>query len=265
MIGKISARALLSLTCLLLYAASTPARSNIRGLPKGAVVVETRRIVSPGHPNRTLVLWMLNPKKNPSGYAPDDIYPCPDQTRGSYYSGPTRVSLLNSAANSVINTVIVKEDAEDSFDLPYAIRKGYYYRVAPLTKGGVEARPTIMWLKDYNGDGKPLEFVLFDAQACMGLETTLIGYSEKQDRVIQYPIHLEVNEGAKASTSDIVLRHTSDGFWADYLFHQKPVRPGFWKYEIDYRGRAGSLDKWEVRYNPAKEQFEGKLTILPGE
>jgi hypothetical protein len=257
MIGKISARALLSLTCLLLYAASTPAQSNIRGLPKGAVVVETRRIVSANHPNRTLVLWMLNPKKNPSGYAPTDIYPCPDQTRGSYYSGPTRVSLLNSKTNSVINTVIVKEDDEDSFDLPYAIRKGYYYRVAPVTKNGIEAKPTIMWLRDYNGDGKPLEFALFDAQACMGLGTTLIGYSEKQDRVIEYPVQLDVIEGSKHSS-----RVTP---WADYLFSKKPVRPGYWKYEIDYRGRAGTLDKWEIRYDPAKEQFEGKLIILPGD
>jgi hypothetical protein len=257
MIERISVSALLSVTCLLLYAASALAQSNIRDLPKGAVVVETRRIVSAGHPNRTLVLWMLNPKKNPSGYAPNDVYPCPDQTRGSYYSGPTRVSLLNSATNSVINTVIVKEDDEDGFDLPYAIRKGYYYRVAPLTRSGIEARPTIMWLKDFNGDGKALEFALFDAQACMGLGTTLIGYSEKQDRVIQYPVQLDVIEGSKHSS-----RVTP---WADYLFSKKPVRPGYWKYEIDYRGRAGTLDKWEIRYNPAKEQFEGKLIISPGE
>ena len=47
--------------------------------------------------------------------------------------------------------------------------------------------------------------------------------------------------------------------------HGKPLRSGYWKYEIDYRGRAGSLDKWEVRYNPAKERFEGKLIVVPGE
>ena len=98
---------------------------------------------------------------------------------------------------------------------------------------------------------------MFDALACMGLQTTLIGYSEKHDRVIQYPVRLEVIEGCNRTT-----RVTP---WADYLFNQKPRRPGYWKYEIDYRGRAGSLDKWEVRYNAAKEQFEGKLTIVPGE
>lgn len=238
--------------CFLFCVANTFAQSGIRGLPAGAVIVETQKLPLR---NRALVLWMLNPKKNPTDYAPDEPYPCPDQTRGSFYSGPTRVSLVNSATNRVINTVIVKED-EDSFDVPYAIRKGYYYRVGALTRNGVEAKPTIMWLKDYNGDGKALEFALFDALACMGLDTTLIGYSEKQDRVIQYPVSLEVIEGSEHSNRVTM--------WADYLFNTKPLRPGFWKYEIDYRGRAGSLDKWEVRYNPVKERFEGKLTVVPG-
>jgi len=254
-------KALPLITCLLLcFASQAFGQSNIRGLPAGAVVLETRKLPSAKHSDRALVLWMLSPKKNPSGYEPDDIYTCPDQTRGSYYSGPTRVSLLNSVTRTIINTVKIAEEPEEAggtFDLPYAIRKGYYYRVESQAKRGVEAKPAIMWLRDYNGDGRALEFALFDAVACMGLETTLIGYSEKQDRVIQYPINLEVIEGSKHST-----RVTP---WADYLFSAKPRRPGYWKYEIDYRGRAGSLDKWEVRYNPAKEWFEGKLTVVPGE
>ena len=251
---------LLAVTCFLCcLASSAPGQSNVRGLPKGAVVVETRKLLSPGHPNRTLVLWMINPKKTPNRSAADDIYTCPDQTRGSYYSGPTRVSLINSISRSVINTINISGDSlegGDGLDVPYAIRKGYYYQVDATVRKGVEAKPTIIWLRDYNGDGKALEFALFDAPACMGLQTALIGYSEKQDRVLQYPIKLETIEGSNHSNK-VEL-------WAEYLFSEKPVRPGYWKYQIDYRGRAGSLDKWEVRYNPAKEQFEGRLTIVPG-
>ena len=234
------------------------AQSNIRGLPKDATIVETQKIVSASHPNREIVLWMVKPSKNPTNYALDDIYTCPDQSRGSHYSGPTRASLIDSGTNTVLHTLKISkeyEEGEDSFDLPYAIRRGYYYRVETLKKG--EVKPRIIWLRDYNGDGKALEFALFDAVACMGLQTTLIGYSEKQDRLIQYPIKLAVVEGSKHSS------RTS--LWADYLFNQKPRRPGYWKYEIDYRGRAGTLDKWEVRYDPAKEQFEGKLIVVPGE
>lgn len=239
-------------------ASSAIAQTKISGLPRNAVVVETRKLAPIGQRNRTLVLWMINPKKNPTGYAPDDIYTCPDQSRGSHYSGPTRVSLVNSDTNSIINTVKISSDgAEDSFDIPYAIRPGNYYQVKTRMAPTIEARPTIIALKDYNGDGRALEFALFEAEACMGLQTTLIGYSEKQDRVIQYPVKLDVVEGGKHSARN--------SLWADYLFNQKPKRPGYWKYEIDYRGRAGSLDKWEVKYNAAREQFEGTLTIVPGD
>jgi hypothetical protein len=114
-----------------------------------------------------------------------------------------------------------------------------------------------MWLRDYNGDGRAEEFALFDALACMGLPTTLIGYSESKDRVVQYPVNLQVTEGAKRSE-----RTT---YWPDYLFSRKPLRPGYWKYEIDYRGRAGTLDKWEIRYNRQAERFEGSVTFIPGD
>ena len=116
-----------------------------------------------------------------------------------------------------------------------------------------DAKPTIMWLHDYNGDGKALEFALFNAQACMGLETALFGYSERQDKVIQYPIKLEVIENGRSTTQTQM--------WADYLMSKKPQSVGYWKYEVDYRGRGGSLDKWEVKYDRLKEAFEGRLTI----
>ena len=246
----------LLIVCFLGITATSSAQTTVRGLPKAAVIIESRKLpVS----NRTLVLWMLSPKKNPTSYAMGDTYSCPDYTRGSHYSGATRVSLLNPVTNRIINTIKISgpyEEGGDSFDLPYAIRAGFYYRVVPRPRDG-EAKPTIMWLQDYNGDGKALEFALFDAEACMGLQTTLIGYSEKQDRVIQYPVSLEIVEGSK--------RSNTVSPWADYLFSKKPLSPGYWKYEIDYRGRAGSLDKWEVRYKPAKELFEGKLISIAGD
>lgn len=227
-------------------------------LPNGTVVVETRNLANVGHTDRSLVLWMLNPKKNPNGYSADEPYTCPDYSRGSYLSGPARVSLINSKTNTLINTAnIAGSDGEATLDLPYAIRSGYHYRVQPAPRRGIEAKPTIMWLRDYNGDGKALEFVLFDAVACMGLPTALIGYSEKQDRVILYPAHLKEIEGTK--------RKDLTTFWVDYLLSKKPTRAGYWKYDVDYRGRGGALVQWEVRYDKTKEQFEGTMTVTPGE
>jgi hypothetical protein len=49
------------------------------------------------------------------------------------------------------------------------------------------------------------------------------------------------------------------------LFSEKPTSPGSWKYEIDYRGRGGSLDKYEIHYDKQAERFEGKLAKRGGE
>jgi hypothetical protein len=228
---------------------------NSQQLPQGALVLEKRDIPKVAKKNRSLVLWMLRPEKHANVNAPDEIYTCPDFTRGSYYSGPTKVSLVDSASNKIINTIDVSADEDENLDLPYAIRKGYYYHVPDAVESGVEASPTIMWLRDYNGDGAALEFALFNAEACMGLHTTLIGYSKKQDRVIQYPIRLRTISKRRSFWKTT--------FWADYLFIKKPQR-GLWKYEVDYRGRGGTLDRWTVRYNSTRERFEATVMFIPG-
>jgi hypothetical protein len=95
-------------------------------LPNGAFVIETQSLSSQGYPERQLILWMLKPTKHPRE-GDLGVYACPEETRGSYYSGPTRVSLFDNKTNRIINTVsIVQEysDNEDSFDLPYRIHAG---------------------------------------------------------------------------------------------------------------------------------------------
>ena len=70
------------------------------------------------------------------------------------------------------------------------IRPGYYYLVNSAGANMV-SKPTILNFQDFNGDGDATEFVLYDAPLCMGLQTTLVGYSRRQDRVIQYPLEIE--------------------------------------------------------------------------
>ena len=224
-------------------------------LPAGALVIEESLLSR----DRALVLWMIKPSKNPRDSSESDLYTCPDETRGSYYSGPTRVSLVDLSKHKIINTLQIKSfDSGDSdfFDLPYMIRAGSYYFV-PKIESGKEGRPEIMHLIDFNHDGHANEFVLYDAQACMGLETALIGYSQKRDQVIQYPLELESTDAEKTSKSTFL--------WVDYLYSKKPDVHRVWKFEIDYRGRGGSLDQYEVRYNDKLERFEGKLRYLAAE
>jgi hypothetical protein len=238
---------------LLLLALAHGARAQARrpppyGLPPGAFVVETRPLELEDGRKRAFVLWMLAPKKYPR--TSGEIYTCPEETRGSFYQGPARVSLVDTEAGRVINTLKIIEDEEDSFDLPYRIHADGYYHVEGAAAGR-EGRPTIMWLRDIDGDGRAREFALYDAWACMGLGTTLFGYSESLDRVIQYDVALETE--FKGEKKKEVLK------WVDYLFEKKQTAPGVWKYEIDYRGRGGSLDAYEVRYNTEAGRFEGTL------
>ena len=185
-------------------------------LAEGALIIETQPVT----PNRSLILWMVRPTKHPRE-TPDEPYTCPEYTRGNYYTGATRVSLVDSQTRRVINTVKISPEpgeGADEFDIPYRIRSGYYYRVEGVPKE-TEGKPVVMWLRDYNGDGKAWEFVLFDAQACMGLATTLIGYSERQDKVIQYQTHLAV-------TDPKGKRSTTIQSWMDYLFSQEANESG---------------------------------------
>jgi hypothetical protein len=242
-------RVLFKLAVVLFLIVPTGAIDAQYGLPAGARIIETRTLSSQ-RLNRAIILWMLRPKKHPLEYGPDE-YTCPDYTRGSYYSGPTRVSLADIQTKRIINTILVKNASqEDSLDVPYKIKQGLYYEVNGVPKD-TEGPPTIIAFKDYNGDGRAQEFALFDAPACMGLQTTLIGYSERKDKVIQYPITLSTVKGKRRSQQVI--------YWIDYLFSEKPKSPGHWKFEIDYRGRGGTLDQFEIRYSAQTEMFSGTL------
>jgi hypothetical protein len=222
------------------------------GLPKDAFIVEVKTLPKNAHRDRALVLWMLHPRKQ-QPLADLHVYTCPEMTLGKgYFTGPTRVSLVDTAVAKVLNTIKLTSayDDKDEFDVPYRIAPEYYYHVSgPLHNG--EGKPDLLHLRDYNGDGEALEAAFFVAGACQGLLTTLIGYSKHQDKVMQYWIEL-VENGEKEFER-----------WVDYLFSEKPQRPGYWKYEIDYRGRGGNLNQYEVRYDPALERFYGTLKSVP--
>ncbi len=201
-----------------------------------------------------LVLWMdhferidRHPPKGAEQYA----YTCPELTTGSgYYQGEARISLVDTRSNRVVNTLkIISNDGGDSFDIPFRIAPGHYEVPGPLDHG--EGKPVLLALKDYNGDGLALEFAFFQAEACMGLPTALLGYSVKQDRVIWYELDMEGPRGRRMFWR-----------WVDYLFAKEPIKPGYWKYSIDYSGRcvgAGScIERFEIRYDPEHEIFRGK-------
>jgi hypothetical protein len=210
---------------------------------------------------------MISPEKHDRGDLKSNPYTCPEWTQGSYYSGPTRISLVDTAARKTINTISLKHGwgDTDSFDVPYLILADFYYIVPGLPKGS-EGKPALLALHDINGDGLPLESSFFEAEACMGLLTTTIGYSPKQDKVIQYEVELKCRTQKIVEGRGIVgtgdAATTTTAVWVDYLFAEKPSKPGFWSYKIDYTGRGGTQDTYNVRYDPAREKFFGALDRL---
>src|SRR5438105_4227607 len=81
---------LLACVCLSTARALATSAGEEYKLADGAMIIETQLVT----PNRSLILWMVRPTKHPRD-TPGDPYTCPEYTRGSYYSGATRVSLVD--------------------------------------------------------------------------------------------------------------------------------------------------------------------------
>ena len=250
-----------------LFAQSVPP---VSPLPKNAFVVERAEIPNAVHPGRELVLWMISPSKHDRGPLSEARpYTCPEITLGSYYSGPTRLSLLDTGTGSRINTVELASSIEgNDFDVPYRILSGEFYLVPGHPKG-TEGKPALLALRDLNGDGLALETAFSEALSCMGRPTTMVGYSPKQDKVIQYRAELEVTMFEPKEVrftfeqADRVGRPEVETFtWVDYLLVENPIEPGHWKYQIDYSGRGGCLDSYDIRYDSRQEKFVGTLSHL---
>ena len=218
-------------------------------LPAGARVVETRRLPAAVRPHRTLVLWMLSPSDSGCSNDPNEPYAQsgPGVTRGCHLTGPTRLSLFADDEAAVRDTVAIADPYEgsDTFDIPYMLERGGPYRVAR----GPFGKPTLLALRDYNGDGRALEVAMFAAESSSDLLTTVLGYSEKRDRLVQYVFHVAVSDPNGNA-------RTYDSAWVERLFwfQNGPRRPARWKYVADYPG--GPREEYDVRYNPELERFD---------
>ena len=263
----------LAVTCAFAAAFPLSAQSDpSSSIPKDAVIIERTRVPDTVHPNRELLLWMISPVKHDRGFS-ENPYTCPEVTLGSYYSGrTTRISLLDTRSGRLINTHQVEElrfgQRGHEFYIPYRILSGSYYSVPGVPKER-EGKTALLKLRDLNGDGIAAETAFFEAMSCMGLPTTLIGYSVVQDKVIQYRAEIEVTaieEKMRVTKPPLRRRRGKPKMetqaWTDYLFSEKPVQPGHWKYEIDYRGRLGCDESYDVRYDPRRETFVGTLREL---
>jgi len=227
-----------------------------QAMPPDATIVETARLVSSVHPNRLLVLWMRDAVEDGRDIDDDEPYTCPDQTRGSrYLRGNAAVSLVDLARDEILNTVVIDREGlqpQDSrIELPLRIRRGLY----AVSAASGEARPAIMDLRDWNGDGLPHEFSLYEADSCSLLFGTLVGYSERRDRVIWYEVVLRVTE-------DNQILKPLHSHWSDGLFQARTCHKGRCVFMQSYSSEGPRQFKFDIHYNAGAERFEGTETIV---
>ncbi len=226
------------------------------GLPKNAVVLEEESLPDWAHEHRALVLWVVAPSDKPLADRADldergeADYTCPDQTRGHFYTAPTRVSLVDTETKRVINTVRVMLGAADQYDIPFWIRTGFPYAVRRPLKNG-SGKPHIFALRDFNGDGKALEFAFYFMESCNGPLTMVMGYSELQDRVIVYEFLLREKSSAKPAAAQS---------WMYRFAAHPPIAPMYWRYTEFYN--SGFSETWNFRYVPELERFEGTTLFM---
>ncbi|HYG16537.1 MAG TPA: hypothetical protein VEC12_12350 [Bacteroidia bacterium] len=232
------------------------------GLPASAIIAEYKSIS--GFDNRAFIIWLESARV---AFNSDEIYTCPQATTGSgYFKGSTRISLIDIENGKIINTIPVllnymENTLDDCFEIPFCIASPKYrFEIGGLkyhANGGdsiKDGRAEILFLDDYNGDGKKIEFALYNQMGCVSCATTLFGYDYKNDVLVNYPVILEEHDLDSAEAPVI----TTQSLWVGQMFTFKSKK-GIYDFTMDYRGRGGALCNYFVKFNPEKNLFEGKL------
>lgn len=244
--------------------------------PPQARIVEYVKISSAK--NRMMVLWMKDCRTHIDLY---NEYTCPEYSRGkAYFEGEVWLSLVDTEKRIIINSVriqrndtYVKTDTTGykisytlyaGLDLPVSIvgsvpadsyASGKYY-----TNGGSndkEGKALIMYLQDYNKDGRIDEFSLHENDGCMITSATILGYSTIQDRVIQYEVIYEHHELTSKNADTTYTEHST---WLHGLAFVN-ARGLHYPFESipGYNGSREGMSLFTTDYNKEKEMFYVKV------
>jgi hypothetical protein len=242
--------------------------------PENSKIIEFKGLYSYGIKDRAIVYWIENPRVT---IQCESDYDCSLSLIGhGQYGGLIKFSLLDTKIKKIINTIdfyyeefysnpdgkIIHQKYE-TMTIPFVspthkTQMAMESRVEFKVRGGDqrnEGYTEILDIHDYNGDGKKLEFAIFypGSGGCMGTESTLIGYSQKQDRLIWYPLYIK---SIDLDEKHNIQTNQSKYYWLGYTFTHKFINKKL-VYQIDYRGREGSLEKFNLIYDDLNECFTG--------
>ncbi|KAB2915714.1 MAG: hypothetical protein F9K23_10690 [Bacteroidetes bacterium] len=236
------------------------------GLSSQALIVEQQTIL--GYPNRAFILWVDSGRV---GFE-SEPYSCPSVTMGKgFFQGRARVSLIDIKNQKIINTIPIYgaswEGIRDCFTIPFCIANPKYKSELGQLKyhalGGdsiKDGRADVLYLDDYNGDGKKHEFALYEQMGCISCFSTLFGYNEKADSLINYTVVLEETDLDSALSKP----YTTASTWVSQLFTLKPKK-GIYDFVMNYRGRGGNLCYYNIAFSKENNRFEGTLKFTAQE
>ena len=238
-------------TCMLvasLPAQNRPSPTIQNLLPPDAMIIEAANLSAAAGKPRQLVLWMQHPEKTLRNIDhPGELY-CGDSVYGDHWYGPTRLSLVDTAKDEILNTIEVRdffehpEDVEHSFPIPFLVPNDFYSVPRPNSRN--EGTPKILNLSDLTGEGYAGQFVLFEHEVCGTALTSVFGYSRVFDMAVQYRV--EVLEGNETPSFDT---------WVATIFGRKPVSPGLWDFTWEPGHGANVTIHEEVSFDGARQLF----------
>ena len=219
-------------------------------LPSDARIIETASVPVRAAKTRLLVLWMKAPRRVNSRWdsAADFLY-------GDHWLGPTFLSLIDPSSARLINTVTIQRDPEWSDDrgelaIPFFTYDGFYY--VPNPDKERKGKPLLLHLRDLTGEGINGQFVLFDHVASGIAAGSVIGYSPRSDTAVQYAVERTPNRFRP-------VVH----LWAVQVFHEEPLRAGYWKFTWEAGHGAMGLTDEELHFDAARQLFVEKSTTRP--
>lgn len=174
---------------------------------------------------------------------------------GDHWFGPTFLSLVDPSKARLINTISIRPNEESpdddgSFAVPYFTNAGFYY--VPHSDKKRMGKPLLLHLQDLTGEGIAGQFVLLDHVVSGIAAGSVLGYSVKSDKAVQYPVQVTQNK------FNPVVEN-----WAIQVFDRKPSPAGYWKFTWEAgHGESDWIDE-EVRFDPARPLFVQKMTIRP--
>ena len=221
-------------------------------LPQEAKVIETAPLNTRRGNTRGLVLWMLNPKR----ILREGERVCSEWVYGDHWYGPTRLSLIDLANRSLINTIEIRglyegaDEQEHGFRIPFRVSNSFYH--VPQSDRNKEGAPRILNLRDLTGEGVAGQFVLFEYEVCGTALTTVLGYSGRNDAVVHFRVEIS-NPGEKLAVFS----------WVPHLFQERPIRPGQWDFTWEPGHGADCWIHEQVSFDPARQLFVNHRNITP--